>query len=917
MSDEATDGGQDRPGYPEDWRADVLAADGGVVHIRPITPDDAFKLVTFHSKLSQESVYRRYFEPHPQLTANEVYRSTHVDNRYRVCLIALLGDDIIAVGVYEGEPGYTSAEVAFVVSDDHQRRGLGSVLLEHLAGAAAENGIERFEANVLADNQGMVRVFQDAGYQVNGTAGSELVDLDGDEILELEFAIDPSEALLQVRNARERASEARSIRNLLSPQSIAVIGASPTRGKVGHAVLVNLLSGGFTGPIYPVNGNHRAVRGVPAYPSVRDIPNRVDLAIVAVPASDIDVVLDDCLDKGVKGLLVLSAGFADSDADGYAAQRRLVREARAHGMRLVGPNALGIASNDPSISMNATLAPELPGRGRAGFFCQSDPLGATVLREAADRRLGLSTFVSAGNRADVSANDLLQYWDSDPDTDVVLLYLESLGNPRKFMHLARRTARNKPVVVVKSSRIDRPDAHGDAPAIDNTVTANVFHQAGVIAVDSIVKMFDCAMILCHQPLPAGPRTAVISTSAPLGWLAVDVVRSGGLVAARTEILGPTVDPAEFGRVLADVMADPDVDAVVALVAPPVPIPMEPYAAPLRAVRSASKPIVTVFAGANGIPALLAADASDERTSAAGTNDDNVPVGVVGGRDTVMPEFGSVPSFPDPDRAVRALQRVWKYAQWRGQPVSMPRHPDGIDVGRAHDIVVSALRRGATDHGWLPDRDVADLLDSFGIHPVDFREVATAGEAVGAAEDLGYPVAIKATSDGWRNRPDMSGVRLDLEGPAQVDRAYRDVAAASGSPHLHVQRMAAKGIGCSIKVHDDPSFGSLVSFGLSGMVTELLGDRAFRALPLGPEDARKLIAAPRAAPVLDGMAYTDPADTAALADLVERVSALCDLIPEIRELRLEPILASAAGAAVLSGQVRIGSAPRRTAPRRIG
>ncbi|GAB06855.1 GNAT family N-acetyltransferase [Gordonia amarae] len=894
MSDDAAEGTAERPSYPEDWRADVLAADGGVVHLRPITPDDAFKLVSFHSKLSEQSIFRRYFEPHPQLTPNEVYRCTHVDNRYRVCLIALLGDDIIAVGVYEGEPGSPCAEVAFTVSDDHQRRGLGSVLLEHLAGAAAENGIERFEANVLAENQGMVRVFREAGYQVSGTYDGEAVDLDGDEVLELEFAIDPTEALLQVRNARERASESRSIRNLLSPQSIAVIGASPTRGKVGHAVLVNLLAGGFTGPVYPVNAKRRSVQGVPTYPSVRDIPNRVDLAIVAVPASDIDVVLDDCLDKGVKGLLVLSAGFADSDADGYAAQRRLVREARAHGMRLVGPNALGIASNDPAISMNATLAPKLPGRGRAGFFCQSDPLGATVLQEAAARRLGLSTFVSAGNRADVSANDLLQYWDSDPDTAAVLLYLESLGNPRKFLHLARRMARDKPIVVVKSSRIDRPDAHGDAPAIDNTVAANVFHQAGVIAVDSIVKMFDCAMILCHQPLPAGPRTAVISTSAPLGLLAVDIVRSGGLVASRTEILGPAVGPEEFGTTLAKVVADPDVDAVVALVAPPVPIPMEPFAAPLRSVRSETKPIITVFAGANGIPELLAVNGSDG-----------------------MPDVGSVPSFPDPDRAVRALQRVWKYAQWRGRPISVPRHPNGIDVDRAHEIVVSALRRGATDHGRLSDQDVADLLDCFGIHPVDFREVATADEAVCAAEELGYPVAIKATSEGWRNRPDMSGVRLDLEGPDQVTRAYRDIAAASGSPHVHVQRMAAKGIGCSIKVHDDPSFGSLVSFGLSGMVTELLGDRAYRALPLGPEDARTLIDAPRAAPVLDGLACTEPADKQALADLVERVSALCDLIPEIRELNLEPILASASGAAVLSGQVRIGSAPRRSTPRRIG
>ncbi|NMO02437.1 GNAT family N-acetyltransferase [Gordonia sp. TBRC 11910] len=878
----------DRPSYPEDWRADVLAADGGVVHIRPITPDDAAKLVAFHARLSEQTRYLRYFEPYPTMSPNDVYRATHVDNRYRVGLIALLGDEIIAVGVYEGRPDSTTAEVAFVVADEHQRRGLGSVLLEHLAGAAADSGIETFEAAILAENPSMVRVFEDAGYQVRGT--------DDGYVVQLEFEIDPNEALLQVRNARERASEARSVRNLLSPRSIAVIGASQTEGKVGQAVLANLLRGQYDGPVFPVNDTRRAVQGVRSYATVRDIPDTVDLAIVAVPASDIDDVLDDCLGKGVKSLVVLSAGFADSDAGGGAVERRLVREARAHGMRLVGPNALGVANNDPAVSMNATLAPELPGRGRAGFFCQSDPLGAFILREAASRRLGLSTFVSAGNRADVSGNDLLQYWDTDPDTDVVLLYLESLGNPRKFFQIARRMGRDKPIVVVRGSRIDRLEANGSASTIDGTVAANVFHQAGVIAVDSLADMFDCATLLCHQPLPAGPRLAVVSTSAPLAWLAVDLATSGGLTVTRTETLGPSADPESFDAALREVMADAQVDAVVALVVPPVPVAMEPFAAPLRsAAQAGAKPIVTTFSGEHGIPGLLAVDGPDG-----------------------MPSFGSVPSFPDPDRAVRALQRVWRYALWRAEEVSEPRHPEGLDVERAHGIVVSALRRNSTGAGWLSDVDAAALLDCFGIHIVDFREATTADEAVDAAEQIGYPIALKATRHGWRNRPDLRGVRLDLDGAGEVRRAYNDLSGVSGSSLLHVQRMADKGIGCVINVHDDPSFGSVVSFGLSGMITELLGDRAFRALPLGREDAEQLVAAPRAAPLLAGTANAEPADAASLVDIVVRISALCDDIPEIRELSLEPILASGDGAAVLDARVRIGPEPvrRGLGPRRI-
>ncbi len=882
---------EERPSHPEDWRADVLAADGGVVHLRPITPDDAYKLVAFHSRLSEQTRFLRYFESYPTLSANDVYRATHVDNRNRVCLVAMLGDEIIAVGVYEAEPDAPTAEVAFVVADDHQRRGLGSVLLEHLAGAAAENGIETFEAAVLADNPSMVRVFEEAGYQLRGT--------DDGYVVHLEFAIDPSEALLQVRNARERASEARSVRNLLSPRSIAVIGASQTEGKVGQAVLANLLRGQFDGPVFPVNDTRRAVQGVRSYATVRDIPDTVDMAIVAVPASDIDDVLDDCLGKQVNSLVVLSAGFADADdADGDAAQRRLVREARAHGMRLVGPHALGVANNDPAVSMNATLAPDLPGRGRAGFFCQSNPLGASILRGAAARRLGLSTFVSAGNRADVSGNDLLQYWDSDPDTDVVLLYLETLGNPRKFSHIARRMSREKPIVVVRGSRIDRPDANGGATEIDDTVAANVFHQAGVIAVDSIGEMFDCATLLCHQPLPEGPRIAVLSTSAPLARLAVGVATSGGLTVARTVTLAPSDGPDRFASALRDVMADGEIDAVVALVVPPVPVPMEPYAAPLRAAaREGSKPIVTTFSGENGLPELLSVDGPDG-----------------------MPASGSVPSFRDPDRAVRALARVWWYAMWRRTPVSEPEHPDGLDVERAHGIVVEALQRGTSGSGgWLSDVEATALLGCFGIRVVDFAEVTDADGAVAAARELGLPVALKATSRGWRNRPDMRGVRLDLAGAGEVRRAYRDLAGASGSPLLHVQRMADKGIGCAIAVHDDPSFGSVVSFGLSGTITALLGDRAFRALPLGREDAEQLIAAPRAAVLLAGGENAEPADTGALVDLVVRVSALCDDVPEIRELSLEPILASGGGAAVLDARVRIGTEPMRRGidPRRIG
>src|SRR5699024_2532222 len=363
-----------------------------------------------------------------------------------------------------------------------------SVLLEHLAGAAAENGLERFVAEVLAENRNMVSVFREAGYQISRSYEGGVVHL--------EFDIDPTEALLSVRNARERAAEARSVRNVLTPRSIAVIGASTDPSKVGHAVLRNLLGAGFTGPVFPVNAEHRSVRGVRAYPTVREVPDDLDLAVIAVPAEAMDEVFEDCLAKEVKALVVVSAGFSETGPDGQEQERRLVRAARAHGMRVVGPNALGVANTDAAVGLNSTLAPVLPGRGRIGFFCQSGALGIQILNGAAERRLGLSTFVSAGNRGDVSGNDVLQYWDTDPDTDVVLLYLESFGNPRKFSRIARRVARGKPVVAVKSGRHAVPPAlAATGVEIDEATVRALFEQSGVIHVGSIAQLFDCAGVL--------------------------------------------------------------------------------------------------------------------------------------------------------------------------------------------------------------------------------------------------------------------------------------------------------------------------------------------------------------------------------------------------------------------------------------
>jgi acyl-CoA synthetase (NDP forming)/GNAT superfamily N-acetyltransferase len=878
--------GPDPFDYPKHWAADLVLTDGGTVHLRPIIPTDADRMLALHGRLSERTRYFRYFSPYPHMSERDLTRFSVVDHHDRVAFGAFLGDELIAVGRYERLGDTGSAEVAFVVEDGHQGRGLGSILLEHLAAAARERGLTRFVAEVLGENGQMVRVFRDAGYRV-----SRAIE---EGVLHLEFDIDPTEASVEVARAREQAAEARSVHNLLHPRSVAVIGASTDSGKVGHVVLANLLSADFAGTVYPVNSEHHSVRGVRAYPSVLDIPDPVDLAVVAVPAAGMDEVLDGCLAKGVRTLVVLSSGFADVGEDGRGAERRLVAEARAHGMRVVGPNALGVVNTDPAVRLNATLAPRLPGSGTAGFFCQSGALGIGILADAATRGLGLSTFVSAGNRADVSGNDLLQYWETDAATTVVLLYLESFGNPRKFARLARRLARHKPIVVVKSGRhAVRPGLAATSVPVDDESVRALFERAGVIRVDTLADLFDTALLLTSQPLPRGERVAVVGNSTAIGLLAADTVLAQHLRLVDAPVdTGSEATPAAFAAAVRDVLHRDDVDAVVIVFVPPLAVPEAAYATALRAVvaaADAAKPVVSTFLAVEGVPAELAVPGPD------GT-----------------PGYGSVPSYASPERAVQALARAVRYARWRAAPQGTFGRPGGTDPERARAVVAELLAQSTPD--WservLTDAESLRLLACYGIQVVPSRRAATEDDAVGAARALGYPVAVKSTSEKLRHRDDLVGVRLDIAGDDAVLAAYRDVRAVSGVDDVVVQRMAERGMSCVIGLQDDPSFGALVYFGLSGVVSDLLGDRAYGAVPLTDADAARLVRAPRSAPLLAGYQGAEPVDLAALADLVLRVAAMSEDLPPLRWLALDPVLAQPGGVAVTSARIVLGPPPAR-------
>ena len=492
------------------WEGDVVLSDGGTVHVRPVRPSDADALVAMHARLSPESIYFRFFSPKPRLTDKEIERFTTVDFYDRVALVAMLGDDMVAVARFDRWQQEDEAEVAFTVDDAHHGRGIATVMLEHLAAIAREVGLKRFTAEVLPDNRPMLGVFRAAGFEVSTRFSSGIIDV--------AFDLDPTVHFIESVELREQRAESRSIARLVKPRSVAVIGASDRPGSVGRAVFRALLGGGFDGPVYPVNPTTPHVASVPAFAAVTDIVDDVHLAVITVPAAEVAEVVRQCAAKRVRGVVVIATGFADAGPDGAAAERELVEFARGHGMRLIGPASMGIISTGPTSTMLASFAQAHVRRGRVAMSLQSGPLGIGLL-ELADRlQLGISSFVSLGNRADVSANDFLNYWDDDLDTGVVLLYTESFGNPRKFGRIARRVSRRKPIVAVKSGRGQPDDVAADA----------LYLQAGVIRVDSVRELFDVGRVLDGQPLPAGRQAAVVANAYSPAILALDALRAAGL-----------------------------------------------------------------------------------------------------------------------------------------------------------------------------------------------------------------------------------------------------------------------------------------------------------------------------------------------------------------------------------------------------
>ncbi|HTL83690.1 MAG TPA: GNAT family N-acetyltransferase [Acidimicrobiia bacterium] len=889
--------------YPAQWESDVVLSDGGTVRFRPVRAGDEDRILSLYEHLSDESIYLRFFSPVPRPTAAQLERITNVDYVNTMAMVAELSDEFVAIARYD-RVGPAEAEVAFTVRDDQQGRGLGTLLLEHLAVAARANGFTEFSATTLPHNARMLNVFADAGW----VAEREFVD----GAIRVRFSIEPTADSVAAVDARESQAEAASIVRLLSPQSIAVVGASRAPGTIGHEVFRNLLQYGFQGPVYPVNPTAGSVAGVRAYATVLDVPDAVDLAVIVVPAKHVPEVVEQCARKHVLGLVVISAGFAETGADGKAQQREIVAMARRNGMRMIGPNCLGVVNTAPHVRMNATFAPVVPVPGHVGFLSQSGGLGIELMARAGALGIGISEFVSVGNKADVSGNDLLQHWETDPNTSVILFYLESFGNPRKFARLARRIAQRKPIVAVKSGRTlagsRAASSHTAALASPDVAVDALFRQAGVIRVDTLEELLDTAQVLSSQPLPAGRRVAIVSNAGGPGILAADACSGAGLevseladptqralrafVAADASVRNPidlvagaTAD--DFERALHVVLADDAIDAVLAIFVPPLVTRAEDVARAIAAAAAraaAGKPVIACFLGRDGVPDELRGDESHR----------------------------TVPSFAFPEAAARALGRAADLADWRRQPIGIEPAFDDIDVQGARAIVREQLVR-APEGAWLDVNQAGDLLSRFGINVAASRLVADADGAARAADELGYPVVLKAGSPAIVHKTDVGGVALGLANAEAVRDAYATMAARLGDDMggAIVQATVAPGVETIVGVTQDPSFGPLVLFGLGGVTAELLADRALRIVPLTDEDAKRLVRSLRGSPLLFGYRGRPSVDVTALEALLLRVGRLADELPEITEMDLNPVVVSEGGAVAVDIKMRCAPAAGAT------
>jgi acetyl coenzyme A synthetase (ADP forming)-like protein len=881
--------------YPSDYEFDIVLRDGAVARFRPLRPEDAPLLLALFEHTGAQSRYYRFFRAKDELTPEELEHFTTVDYVDRMAFGVFEDGEMVGVGRYDRAEDEPAAEVAFLVADAQQGRGIGTALLQMLGSYGRAHGVSEFKAFVLPENLQMMRVFRSSGYELSRTLEEGVYSLD--------FPTAVSVGSRAAEEEREKRAVAASILPIFYPRSIAVVGASRTPGSIGARLFSNLVGSGFTGAVYPVNPKAGVVHSVRAYPSILDIPDPVDLAFIVVPAHFALDAVRECAEKRVKGLVVISAGFSEVPG-GEDLERQILEVARSAGMRMVGPNCMGVLNTDPAVQMNGTFAPVYPPRGNVAMSSQSGALGIAILDYARQNNIGISTFISVGNKADVSGNDLLLAWEEDPATDVIVLYLESFGNPRRFARLARRIARKKPIVAVKAGRTSAgtraASSHTGALASLDVAVEALFNQAGVIRTTTLEELFGVASLLANQPVPKGRRVGVITNAGGPGILAADALESEelelpelseGLRAKLAEALSAeastrnpidliaSAGPDHYRHCIETLIESDEVDAVMVIYIPTTPDGLQGVAAAVREMATAhhgEKTFVTVFMESEHSAALF--------------------------------EDARVPTFVFPEAAAIALSRAARYGEWLTRPEGTIPTLAGLDPGAARRVVAAAVGRLGDEGGWLEPGEVDEVLAAFGIRLPVSRVVVTADEAAVAAVDIGGKVVLKVIAPSALHKSDVGGVLLDVEGEGAVRAGFDHLMSVVGDPEgVLVQEMVAGGHEVLIGVTEDPSFGPLLVFGLGGVYVELLKDVAVRIAPITDRDAAEMVGEIKTARLLQGR-YRNfpPGDLDALQEALLRVSALVEAVPELVEMDMNPVkvLLPGEGVRVVDARIKV-------------
>jgi acetyl coenzyme A synthetase (ADP forming)-like protein len=902
MTEEGQAVAQVRPFYwPAPYQDSVASGrlilrDGTTASIRVARPEDRQALRGFFAQLSPASRQKRFFSlatPRPEWI-DSLCDPSNPSKQLTLIVIRLSEGTtrIIATGSYIAETDDV-AEVALAVDDAFHGKGIGSLLLERLALLAVSHGITRFWAITHIDNRPMLEVFHRSGFQVHETLDHGYVHLT--------FSVRPTEASVARSELLDRLFTTASLRPLFRPIAVAVVGASRDPASIGFRILEALIMNRFQGPVYPVNPKARVVGSIRAYASVRELPDPVELAVIAVPPQAVLSVVDECAERGVKALVVITAGFAEVGAEGRALQHQLVDKVRGYGLRMVGPNCLGLLNTAAEVQLNASFSPVFPPSGRVAMSSQSGALGLAILALARRLNLGLSTFVSVGNKADVSGNDLLQYWEEDELTDVILLYLESFGNPRRFSRIARRVSRRKPIVAVKSGRTGAgrraAGSHTAAMAASDVAVDALFRQTGVIRADTLAEMFDLAAALGSQPLPKGRCVGIITNAGGPGILCADTCEAGGMAVpelseatkaslaaflpSQASLSNPvdmiaSAGPDHYRQTIATLLATDELDALVIIY---IPVDMSQRPIILDAIRA-------------GITAGRRARGADKPVLACLMLD-------AGLSQPVQVDGECIPTYAFPEAAARVLSKVADYAAWRTQPPGMFLDFDDIDAQTARDICRQALeQRGA---GWLSTEETRAVLLALGLPVAPGGVARSADAAVAMARSIGFPVAVKLASHQIVHKTEMGGIFLHVQDEAGVRQAFEAIrhcldqeGKLTAMQGVLVQPMVSGVVEVMVGVTTDPLFGPLIAFGLGGVHVEILGDVRFRVTPLTDRDASDMVREIRGYRLLEGYRGHEPADVKALEEILLRISLLVEEVPEITELDLNPILARPPG-----------------------